>query len=427
MLGRLPAAHVGADLGNDLQRAGGVDTVDVGQIHPRHALQGLIHAGRRPVAGVVAGIKAGQLRQDLPIAFGDLGLIELVELHRLLEAEQVLAAIMAVQRARDGRRGALAARVAQVRQRHRVALAAHNGADDAHPRHPADVGNHVGQLQVHLRKRFLHMLDVRRRIAHQVHPLAHIGAQRTHLLLGAKRPRQKPVAVQLLQPLTVEHVALSARHVLDVPRVDQPHLQPSALQDLEDRDPVNARGFHGHRAHATLKQPIGHAVQIVGEAGELPHHLLAAALRDSDKMAAAAHVDPGRTDIDVLQVLGQLRLPGSGSLVCSHRFGLRKGDRQGRTGSCRGRLSFKRDSLRFTSDEIASSRTMLPKTGVKAPMAVRPLQSGCRSLVGPVQVSWHLSGGSGFPAATIWAERLSHKKQTYGLIPGTPGVMARQN
>jgi hypothetical protein len=29
------------------------------------------------------------------------------------------------------------------------------------------------------------------------------------------------------------------------------------------------------------------------------------------------------------------------------------------------------------------------------------------------QVSWHVSCGSGFPAATIEAESLSHKKQTY--------------
>ena len=203
------------------------------------------------------------------------------------------------------------------------------------------------------------MLDMRGGIAHQIHPLAHIGAQRAHLLLGAKGPLQQSVAVQLLQPLAVEHVALSARHVLDMPCVDQPHLQSSALQDLKDRDPVNARGLHGHRGHATLKQPIRHAVQIVGEAAELPHRLLAAALRHSDKVAAAAHVDARRLRVDVLQVFGQLQLPGAGFLACSHRVGLRKGNRQGRTGSGRKRLSSKRDSSRFTSDTLASSRTTL--------------------------------------------------------------------
>jgi hypothetical protein len=41
------------------------------------------------------------------------------------------------------------------------------------------------------------------------------------------------------------------------------------------------------------------------------------------------------------------------------------------------------------------------------------------------QVSWHLSCGSGFPAATIEAERLCHKKQNLMADNVTPGVMPR--
>jgi len=162
-----------------------------------------------------------------------------------------------------------------------------------------------------------------------------------------------------------------------MPGVDQPHLQPPALQNLKNRDPVNARGLHGHRGHATRQQPIGHDVQLVGEAGKLPHRLLAAALGHRDEMASAANVNAGRMRVDVLQVFGQLHLLGSGGLTCAHCSGLRKKNRQDRTGSCRIRLSSKRDSRCFTSDKNASSRTTLIN-GPKAPMAIRPPRSGCR-------------------------------------------------
>jgi hypothetical protein len=59
-----------------------------------------------------------------------------------------------------------------------------------------------------------------------------------------------------------------------------------------------------------------------------------------------------------LQVSGLLHLLRL--LPCAHYFGLRKKKyRQDRTGSCRVRLSSKRDSKCFTNDKNASSRTTL--------------------------------------------------------------------
>ena len=106
---------------------------------------------------------------------------------------------------------------------------------------PVMSADHVGKLQVHLRQGLLHMLDMRGRITHQIHPLPHIGAQGAHLLGRAEGAFQQPIAVQPLQPLAVQHVALAAGHVLDMTGIDQPNLQPPALQDLKDRESSKCR------------------------------------------------------------------------------------------------------------------------------------------------------------------------------------------
>src|SRR3954452_9755209 len=43
----------------------------------------------------------------------------------------------------------------------------------------------------------------------------------------------------------VAHVALAARHVLDVPRVGQHQLEVAVAQDVPDRLPVDAGRLHG--------------------------------------------------------------------------------------------------------------------------------------------------------------------------------------
>ena len=79
----------------------------------------------------------------------------------------------------------LAALVAQGGQHGRVSLAGHDGADDAQAGRAGDVGDDVVQLQVHLRQRLLHVLDVRRGVVQQALALAQVGAQRGDLGLRA--------------------------------------------------------------------------------------------------------------------------------------------------------------------------------------------------------------------------------------------------
>ena len=81
--------------------------------------------------------------------------------------------------------GGLAARVAIGRQHVRIALAGHDRPDDAHAGRARDVRDDVMELQVHLRQRLLHVLDVGGGIVQQPLALAQIGAQGRDLALRA--------------------------------------------------------------------------------------------------------------------------------------------------------------------------------------------------------------------------------------------------
>jgi len=90
------------------------------------------------------------------------------------------------------------------------------------------IGNDVRQLDVHLGERLLHVLRTAGLASEQYLALARQTAQLTHRFAGAERTLQQAVGVQLLQPLALKYVTLSAGHVLDVPGVDEEALRSHA-------------------------------------------------------------------------------------------------------------------------------------------------------------------------------------------------------
>ena len=79
--------------------------------------------------------------------------------------------------------------------------------------------------------------------------------------------------MQLLEPLRIVDVRLPAWNLLRVSGVDQEDLEPPLLEDLEHRDPVHARRLHRHGRDADGLEPLGQAMQVLGEALEGPHGL----------------------------------------------------------------------------------------------------------------------------------------------------------
>lgn len=96
------------------------------------------------------------------------------------------------------------------------------------------------QLKVHLHERFLHVLDVRRRILQQALALPKVRPERRPRLGRVKAASQEAILVQLLEPLGIVDICLTAWNVLDMPRIDQQHVQTSGFQNLEDWYPVGS-------------------------------------------------------------------------------------------------------------------------------------------------------------------------------------------
>ena len=82
-------------------------------------------------------------------------------------------------------------------------------------------------------------------------PVAQVRPQGSHLGIGTERGPQQAQAVQLLNPLAIEHVALAARHMLEMPTVDQIDFQAARFQQLKDRNPIHTGGFQRNRVDAT--------------------------------------------------------------------------------------------------------------------------------------------------------------------------------
>src|SRR5437667_5444993 len=81
------------------------------------------------------------------------------------------------------------------------------------------------------------------------------------------RRTQKTHRVEILQPLTIAHVGLTARHILYVASVHQTHSETVILQNLKQRNPEHSRGLHGYALHPARLQPVSKAVQVIRETG----------------------------------------------------------------------------------------------------------------------------------------------------------------
>ena len=104
--------------------------------------------------------------------------------------------------------------------------------------------------------------------------------------------------MQALQPRGIADIRLAARDVLGVTGVDDHHLEAALIEDLVERDPVDAGRLHRHRLDPALLEPVGQAMQVGGEGPEGPHRLGIAAGTDRCHVQGGADVNGGRMGMD---------------------------------------------------------------------------------------------------------------------------------
>jgi hypothetical protein len=163
---------------------------------------------------------------------------------------------------------------------------------------------------------FLHVLDVSGAVAQEHIALTGDGAEAADLFGRAEGGSKQSVAVELLEPLAIEDIGLFARDVLHMAGINEADLDAGMLEDVIQRNPVDAGGFHGHTTDVTRTEPVGKLVQIPGERREGPDRFAVAIRRDGDVDFGRADINAGNIGVDSLESLrynGFTVLRGSGS------------------------------------------------------------------------------------------------------------------
>lgn len=108
------------------------------------------------------------------------------------------------------------------------------------------------------------MLDVHGAVAQQHVPLTGEGTEVPDLLRGTERCVQESVTVQLLDPLTIEHIGFLFDG-FQMAGIDQTDLDAVRFQDIVHGNPIDAGGFHGNAGDAAATEPGRKLVQVTGE------------------------------------------------------------------------------------------------------------------------------------------------------------------
>ena len=235
---------------------------------------------------------------DLVVTLSQLVRVGVIQRQGLLEREHMLGPIVAGQGLSNVGFAPLTATMAQLGQLGRIALTGHDRSDDGQAGHPADVAQHLSELDIHLLQGFLHMLNMGGPVFNEHGPLTQVAAQHHDLGFWPEGGTQQPITVQALDPLAILHIALAPRHVLDVAGVDQIDLQTALFQQLEDRDPVHPGRFHRRRRHPASYQPGGQRLQVGGKGPEAPDRVRVPVGWHTRPNLAGTNIQPGGMRVD---------------------------------------------------------------------------------------------------------------------------------
>src|SRR5215217_703076 len=109
------------------------------------------------------------------------------------------------------------------------------------------------------------------------------------------------MGVKLQQPLALLHIALPARQVLGMPGIHKKYLESKLLQDVVQRNPINACRLHCDRLHAATAQPLCHSVEIRCEARKPSYWFRIPVGTNGYVVTLISDVDPRRIRMNNLQ------------------------------------------------------------------------------------------------------------------------------
>jgi hypothetical protein len=105
--------------------------------------------------------------------------------------------------------------------------------------------------------------------------------------------------------------------MLEVPTVDQVNFEAARFEQIEDRNPIHASGFHGDRVDATGHQPIRQGLQIDREGAKDADIFGGTVRRDAGPDFTGSDVQTGGVRMNDFQVFNGLNLLG-GTVFAIH-------------------------------------------------------------------------------------------------------------
>lgn len=270
---------------------------------------GVTFAGRRRRYGggrpMGAGLAIGAF--DFGIAFCDLLTVEVEHRQRLLQDEEMLCPPGTGERLRDFFDALFAVWVAIGSQSLGIALPSNDGANDRLPGDAGDIAEGLRELHVHLQQGLLHVQDVRGAMLDELGAMPQQGAEGNEFCFGAKGACQQPVLMESLNPLGIADVAFFARYAAQGAGADEQAGEALRFEQLEQRNPVDAGGFHSDGGDALRTEPVGNGKQVDGVDAEGAQQLGTRRLRGGGIARYAgndlrgADVDTGGVRVDRLQ------------------------------------------------------------------------------------------------------------------------------
>jgi len=137
--------------------------------------------------------------------------------------------------------------------------------------------------------------------------------QRTHgadFIIRPEGTAQQSHEVEVLNPLTVGNIGLSAGLVFYAMGVDQPYVELAFFQDLKQRDPVHSGGFHGHGSDLALLKLVRQLFQIDGKRRKTPNRLRVVIGGNRDENLRCPNIDPCGVRLDDGEACNSVALLG---------------------------------------------------------------------------------------------------------------------
>ena len=278
-----PAAQVGADLGDQLQGAIGGEAIDLREVDAGQVVQHGPDVDVGFIAAPARDPRAGQRRRgrgdgggqplefgvDGPVARAELRLAHVEELEVLLEDKEVFGPVVAGQGRGDLVGRGLAVRVAVLGENVGVALTGDEGAQNRQASLADNVADDARGAASSSRRGLSASAGHRcRRSGRGRRGDARARARRGSARRGGScRAKARYCGVRGATH-SLRRRSCDRGRVLTWAGVDEQDLQPAGFEDVVDRDPVDAGGFHGDGGDPTGDQPIREAVEVGGEGPE---------------------------------------------------------------------------------------------------------------------------------------------------------------